>query len=333
MTATQASALRVLVTGATGMLGRSLCQQLVGPEFELMGTALRRADGKVIMRVDLTSEAEVVAVMDTFKPDVVINCAAERDPDTAAKDEARTRMLNVDSPKMLAMLCAQRGSALIQLSTDYVFDGGVFTKSFPPYDVDAPTHPLNLYAVTKRDSETVVLACKGARALVLRVPVLYAVDCATVSESASLSVAKSLLSKEVSKVDNWGVRFPTLVDDVASVIVDLVRLKGRGPGRAPGTHDPATGILHCSSPYHVSKYELVKLMGRILDVNTEHLLPDDEAPKGEPRPKMTQLNCDRTWSVIGRTQKFTSLEDGMRRALRKFGEEIKRAPGAADAKL
>ena len=137
----------------------------------------------------------------------------------------------------------------------------------------------------------------------------------TFSESASLTVAKTLLGKEQQKVDNWGVRFPTLVDDVANCLKALIDIKHKDPSSA-------LGIFHCSSPHRTSKYELAKTMAQILMQDSSRLIPNNDPPGGAPRPQNTQLACEATWEVLGKPIQFTSLDDGFRAALEPFKDQF-----------
>ncbi|KAJ1630084.1 hypothetical protein T492DRAFT_1006062 [Pavlovales sp. CCMP2436] len=314
---------RVLVVGASGMLGRSVMREFgrFPVEFLALGTGNSRA-AEQLRRLDVLDEGAVESLVSEFGPEVIVNCVAERDPDAASRDPARARQLNKRVPELLAELCAASGMVFVHLSTDYVFDGGVHSRKLPPYDVDAPTHPLNFYGETKRDAERAVIAVQGARALILRVPVLYAADSLSLEESASLVVAKVLLSQEPVLVDHWGSRFPTLVDDVAVVLRELVAW------RLHATHDAPAAILHCSSPVRTTKYELLQLMAATLEVEASHVRADDQPPRGEPRPKDTQLNCTRTWLALGHKHAFTPLEEGMARALQRFRAQFQEVAAA-----
>ena len=64
------------------------------------------------------------------------------------------------------------------------------------------------------------------------------------------------------------------------------------------------------------------LMARVLGVSGAHLSPDAQAPAGEPRPQNTQLNCARTWAVLGEEHAFCSLEQGISRALARFRSDF-----------
>jgi dTDP-4-dehydrorhamnose reductase len=304
----------VLIVGASGMLGRALRRELEGDgRFRVTCTAMSRV-GPGMCAFDLTADAKTVyAFVDALKPALVVNCAAERDPERASKDPVGTTRLNVAGAETLARACALAGASLVHLSTDYVFDGGVHTGVAAPYDVDARPHPLNLYAETKLASELAVLGVPDARALVVRVPVLYARDCVALTESASLTVATTLLPPRApARVDDWGVRFPTLVDDVAVVLCALIARKTLATG------DEARGILHVSSPHATTKYGLAVRMAQVLNVPSAHLEADARPPGGEPRPQNTQLDCARTWRLLGATHQFCTLDAGLKLALAPF---------------
>ena len=102
---------RVLVTGGSGMLGRSIIRLLTscGTEYHVTGTGLTRAVPP-LRRLDLLDAGATAALFDECMPDVVIHCAAERDPDRAAADPERTIKLNVEACGRLAHECARTGA-------------------------------------------------------------------------------------------------------------------------------------------------------------------------------------------------------------------------------
>ena len=294
------------------MLGRSVLRELsTNPSMTMtiMGTGYSRIAAPLI-KLDLLDSEAVKEIMHSFKPDVLIHCAAERKPDNVDRDKEKARKLNISSTKLLAECCKDLNTFMVYISTDYVFDGGIHTGAYPPYSTEAKTSPVNEYGLTKLGGEIEVANC-CEKSLILRVPVLYALDCESLDESASLVVAKSLNSKEPTKVDNWGIRFPTLVDDVSRCIkmildsIDHVSLDRR--------------IVHFSSPERCTKYELAKMMADCLNVSSSHISPDSESPKGAPRPKNTQLDCSATWELLKIEKfEFTPLQNGIAKALEPF---------------
>lgn len=323
-TKTTTMKVNLIITGATGMLGRSLMRQLSGNDgYKCIGTGFSRAEPP-LKTLDLLNPTLVSQFMNDVKPNVVVHCAAERRPDVAANNPDKTRALNVESTKLLAEECARIGATLIYISTDYVFDGGVKSGVKCPYFPDSKTHPLSLYGETKLAAEEAVLSTPNIKAAIVRVPILYAMDCKDLAESAALLVAKSLLSKDTpyNKIDNWATRYFTSVDDVSAVLEKIIDASQRPKNPFNG------GVrLHVSSPYPNTKYDLVKMMMKITGVDGSHLSADSDAPLGVERPQNTELNCDETWKVLGMEPfQFTPLYEGIEKALIPFKdsfEEVK----------
>jgi dTDP-4-dehydrorhamnose reductase len=151
------------VTGAHGMLGHDLVDVL--GEFPDPVTALGRDD------LDVTDSAAVESTLaDVLAPgDVVVNCAAWTAVDDAESAEASAFTLNATGAQLLARACARTGARLLQLSTDYVFDGAATS----PYPVDAPIAPRSAYGRTKAAGEWAVRAELPERHWILRTAWLY----------------------------------------------------------------------------------------------------------------------------------------------------------------
>lgn len=160
-----ATARKVLVTGASGLLGRELMRRFRQEKWQNLGLAFSRTR-EDLLRVDLRDRAEVEKVLVDFRPTVVVHAAAERRPDEVERNPEAALALNVTATETLAELCSKHGIFLIYMSSDYVFDG-----RNPPYFPNSPTNPPNTYGQNKKDGETAVL--KHAGTVVLRVPMLY----------------------------------------------------------------------------------------------------------------------------------------------------------------
>lgn len=211
----------VLVTGATGLLGRQVVKAFSKKDWTARGTGFSRADGTAVLKVDLASARDVQTALDAVRPRVVVHCAANRFPDKVDKDPDGTRKLNVDATAALARQCADRDVLLIYISTDYVFSG---KPGEAPYDADAPTGPTNLYGQTKLDGEHAVLdayktAAKDGLGLVLRVPVLY--GNAEVPAESAVNVLMDAVWKaqqgDKVTMEHWALRYPTNTEDVGRV--------------------------------------------------------------------------------------------------------------------
>ena len=137
-------AMRLLVTGAAGMLGTDVVAAGSGHDV----VALTRAD------LDITNAEAVRAAVRDSRPDAVINCAAWTNVDLAETEEAQATLINGDGAGHLAAAAAEAGAHIVHVSTDYVFDGAATS----PYLEDAPTGPIGAYGRSKLAGERAVQA-------------------------------------------------------------------------------------------------------------------------------------------------------------------------------
>ena len=144
-------AMRLLVTGAAGMLGTDVVAAAAGHDV----VALARAD------LDITDNAAVRDAVRDARPDAIINCAAWTDVDGAETAEAEATLINGDGAGHLAAAAAEAGAQLVHVSTDYVFGGDATS----PYREDAPTGPIGAYGRSKLAGELAV-AAHGDHAIV-----------------------------------------------------------------------------------------------------------------------------------------------------------------------
>lgn len=271
---------RVLVTGATGLLGRAVLREFQDNGWSVIGTGYRRARPR-LLRCDLTDEDAVRALLHEHKPDAIVHCAAERRPDVVERHTEAAVNLNVHATGALAREAAASGAFFLYISTDYVFDG-----RNPPYGEDDTPNPLNLYGRSKMEGERETIRhCPGA--VVLRVPVLYG-EVEQVMESAvtSLWVKVQEGAMEGCTLDHCQQRFPTDARDVATVCRKLSER---------GIQDSSIrGIFHFSAKEQMTKYEIAVAIAQAFKLPSDHLIPLTEQPAGAaPRPNNSQLNCSR----------------------------------------
>jgi dTDP-4-dehydrorhamnose reductase len=128
-----------LIVGAAGQLGTDLVRALPADDV----VALDLPD------IDITREASVQATVSEVRPRVVVNAAAYTAVDAAEDDAATAWAINADGPALLAKACADVAAMLVQVSTDYVFDG----TASAPYEVDTETAPRSEYGRSKLAGE------------------------------------------------------------------------------------------------------------------------------------------------------------------------------------
>jgi S-adenosylmethionine synthetase len=271
--------MKVILTGATGLLGRAILEllkdlEMAAGEYEVVGTGFSRAIDDIAF-LDLRDARAVKDFVKEQRPHAIIHAAAERRPDLSENDPDATRTLNVEATKSIAEAASEVGAWVIYISTDYVFDG-----TAPPYAPDASPNPLNFYGQSKLEGEEVVRAAGDH--CVLRVPVLYG-DSASFEESPITMIAKTLIDGEKATLDHWATRYPTMTLDVAAVCEQLLERKEHVVDFG--------GTYHFSGGEAMTKFEIAEAIAKACDLSADHLTPDPNPPVGAPRPQNSQLDC------------------------------------------
>lgn len=270
---------RVMVTGASGLLGNAIVERL-RRETEVL--ALRRQPGvSGFLPVDLTSERDL-ARLDDEAWDAVVHCAGHRSPDYCETHREEAMALNAVAPARLARLARQRGARMIHISTDYVFPG-----TTPPYREDDPCQPVNVYGESKLEGERRVAEADPA-ACILRIGALYGVPTGRVPSPMLEEGLAAVLGGKPTRQDHVLKRYPLLVDDVAEVACYLLE------------HPEVGGVLHAGSGKAVTRYEWALLIGRLLGRSTGHVqLGLCDPGRKAPRPPDAKLAVDRLRKLGG----------------------------------
>jgi S-adenosylmethionine synthetase len=209
----------VMVTGASGLLGRAIFANLatLGDEWRVIGIAKSRCGDK-FLHLDLLNADQVRETISRLKPQVIIHSAAERSCEKVDADYKTGFHFNVTIPGVISAAAAEYGGLVVYISTDYVFDG-----NSPPYSETHATSPINSYGKTKYEGEIATLDA-NPRSLVLRVPVLYG-PVEYIKESAVTCLLEVLTTKKdgLVPVSNYEIRYPTHVNDVAKCCTQLVQ--------------------------------------------------------------------------------------------------------------
>lgn len=151
------SGMRVLVTGGGGQLARAIRQTWTGHELILPEESI----------LDLGKREAVHAVIAELRPEVVINCGAFTQVDRCESEAELAMRINGEAVGWLAEACEAQKALLVQISTDYVFDG----TGRRPYREDDPTNPVSIYGRSKLEGERQAARC--SRHLIARTSWLY----------------------------------------------------------------------------------------------------------------------------------------------------------------
>jgi S-adenosylmethionine synthetase len=261
----------VLITGASGFLGRSLTVEL-GRLGEVAGTGFAQAS-RPLIPVDLRDGDSLKSLLEEVKPDLVVHSAAYRDPDFCEEDPEEARRLNV-AP--VAELCELLPASvpLLFISSDYVFDGLA-----APYREDDDRHPVNEYGRLKVEAEDLVLQRDAG--IVVRIPLLIGAGPTWESSGFFFKILAQIQDPTPSSLDHAGIRFPTWTDDVARAVAHILEIEGKG-------------VYHYSSLEGGTKYEWALELAGLAGVSMEHITPDREGTTSRAaRPGNTQLAVEK----------------------------------------
>jgi dTDP-4-dehydrorhamnose reductase len=198
---------RVLVTGAAGMLGSDLIPYLHARGHDVVG---------VDLEVDIRDPAQVDACADEVAPEALIHAAAWTDVDGAEANEDAAYAVNADGARNVARAAARRSAPLVYVSTDYVFDG----TAGRDYAEDDPTAPIGAYGRTKRAGELAVLDAHPTGARIARTAWLYGAHGRNfVDTMRSLGVEREAVQVVADQVGS-----PTWTRDLAPALEAILAL-------------------------------------------------------------------------------------------------------------
>jgi dTDP-4-dehydrorhamnose reductase len=220
----------VLITGAGGQLGRALGALAPANETVL---GLRHD------QLDIADAPAVESLVREFRPDVLINAAGFTRVDDAETECAAAERANATGPAVLAAACRQVGAWLVQVSTDYVFDG----EQNLPYSPAAPTNPLSVYGKTKLAGEQAVTRELAEHSTVVRTSWVYAAD----GRNFVTTMLRLMRSRPELTVVSDQIGAPTSVSGLARVLWGLTSRRVPGlyhwcDSGAASWYDFAVGI-------------------------------------------------------------------------------------------
>ena len=287
--------MRVLVTGATGQLGSEVA------------TEFRRSGHEVIApgrsELDLSLPSHVATTAMQLQADWVINCAAYTQVDKAESESQQAFIVNRDSPEQLAQAVANYGGRMLQVSTDFIFDG---TQRQPYLETDQ-TNPLGVYGRSKLEGELAVRRVLP-EAVVLRTAWVYGVRG---HNFVKTMLRLAMAGKPLRVVDDQ-VGTPTWTTDIAAAIVALVAREAAGTFNYTNAgqtswHGFASAIL-----------EEGARAGFAVKTAAVSPIPTTDYPTPATRPAYSVLNTEKIRPLLSR-----SIPD-WRDSLKKMLEELYR---------
>lgn len=265
--------MNILITGCNGQLGNEM--QLLekeNPQHKYFNTD--------VAQLDITNPEAIEEFVSNNAIDIIVNCAAFTAVDKAESSQELCHLLNAKAPEYLAATVAKRGGYLVQVSTDYVFDGTNHT----PYTEDEATCPNSVYGSTKLEGEKLAMAA-CANTMIIRTAWLYS--------TFGNNFVKTMIRLGQEKPE-LGVIFdqigtPTYAGDLAAAIMAAIN------------HGIVPGIYHFSNEGVISWYDFTKAIHRIAGITSCHVKPlhTTEYPTPAARPHYSVLDKTKIKQTYG----------------------------------
>lgn len=262
--------MKVIITGAKGMLATKLIEKLKQEtQYELYS-----ADSDTL---DITQKEKVLDYTSKIQPDFIINCAAIANSETCEKEKELANQVNGEALEYLAQAANLNKATLIQISTDYVFDGSLELEK--NYTEDAKAKPISAYGISKFLGEENTK--KAKKYYILRTAWLYGEGKNFVRTMLQLSKTH----KEVNVVsDQYGT--PTSVRTLCDIILFIMQKQ------------PQYGIYHATNDGFTSWYEFAKDIFEIANLDVKvNPVTTEEYNSIVNRPKNSKLSKDKLKAI------------------------------------
>jgi dTDP-4-dehydrorhamnose reductase len=274
-----------LITGAAGMVGSDLHHALAMRGEDVV--ALSKAD------LDITSSRCVQKAVADERPDIIVNCAGYTRVDTAESNEAVANAINGSAVELLAEAANQGNARLIQISTDFVFDG----RKREPYEINDPTSPLSAYGRSKLLGE--IAASHAKVSTIVRTSWLFGKNGPNFVEAIRNQIAKG--TNPLRVVDDQRGR-PTYTPHLAEAVIRIANRE-------------ADGMLHYADEPECTWFDFARAIAEQLgsDVIVKPV-STSEFPRPATRPAYSVLSTERYERLTG--VRPESWREGLREYLR-----------------
>ena len=239
-----------MIPGAEGQLGKAL-QIGLTDKFNILSTTSQPTqlakNQRNVQKLDITDKENISNVLESFKPDIIINCAAYTNVDGSEINKDLAHQVNVEGLRNLIQL-SDINTYLIQISSDYVFDG-----DSGPYSEDEHTFPVNYYGKTKLEAENILRGTRRKWAI-FRPNVLYSSDLFNKGNFFAW-VYRSLLKKDSISVVTDQISNPTFNLQFVKAIFQCIIMDFEG-------------ILHIGSDDYMSRYEFALDIAKVFGLDS-----------------------------------------------------------------
>ncbi|OZG74665.1 NAD(P)-dependent oxidoreductase [Hahella sp. CCB-MM4] len=303
---TPSSHAKIVITGASGFLGAHLCR-VFAKDYDVVAVSHRMALPEALapyrVRLDLTDQPLVNAMLDNMRPIGVIHAAALSDPNTCEQNPDLSMALNVEVTRNLASSCAYRGLRFLFTSTDLVFDGqeGNYAESHK-------VNPINVYGEHKALAEDLIREIHPA-SIIARLPWMFGIG---LTKSSALQHWVEQLSRQET--------LQAFNDEYRSAVTYSVAAEGL----SHCFHHADGETLHLGGIETITRYHLLTQLAALLNQNTELVRAQSQSDvvMAARRPKDTSLDS-RKARALGYKTPF--LKDMLLQALSTLNENSHKA--------
>jgi len=272
---------KLLITGASGLLGTKLCEIALRKNHEVYSAySQHKPLYGTPVRLDILDLKAVQQTLDKTKPEAVVHAAALTDVDKCELEKELAWKTNVEGTRNIALSCSKANAKLVYISTDYVFDGEKGN-----YEEEDEPNPMDYYGVTKLEGEKQAIQhCKNYA--ILRTSVIYGWH-PWKQNFAIWTFNQLKQNKEITVVEDH-YNTPTLADNLAEITLEAI-LKD------------LQGLYHASGSQRISRYEFAKQIAKAFNLNQNLIKPikmNQLTAWVAKRPRDSSLNTDKIRSQL-----------------------------------
>jgi len=245
---------KLLITGASGLLGTKLCEIALRKNHEVYSAySQHRPLYGTPVKLDILDLKAEQQILDKIKPQGVVHAAALTNVDKCEMEKELAWKTNVEATTNLVRLCKEHDAYLVYVSTDYVFNGEKGTYK----EMDDPA-PINHYGLTKLKGEEAVQTLN--KYCIVRGSVIYGSTPATGKTNFALWLLDKLRKKEEVKIitDQWNS--PTLNVSMAEMILQILEKR-------------VNGIFHLAGATRLSRYEFAEHLAETFNLDPKYIKP------------------------------------------------------------
>lgn len=293
---------KILITGCNGLLGQKLIHELT-PHFNVFGSDLHDSpfwenDAFKYYTLDIAKRNNLTEVIQKLKPDFIVNAAAYTNVDKAEAEREQCWQANVIGVENLVYAAKKNNARIIQISTDYVFDG----KNGPYREGDSP-NAEGFYAKSKLAAENVIVG-SNLQYTIVRTMILFGVGVNLRPNFVDWLVNALRKRQAVTIVDDQ-IGNPTLADDLAGAILRIIREK-------------AVGLYHIAGSELLDRYQFALKIADVFNLDKSLITPikTSQLKQKAPRPLNSGFIIEKAETYLG--IEMRNVESALKEFKRQF---------------